>query len=258
MYYFKVIAMKSFLNAEFLIFAMQKLERTLPIERTVLTYTDMTFLISGEMHYLYNDEPITLHTGDAILFPPGSVRERLGAVGDIQYASINIRNSGNFEPRLSGVVRNAVTPAAVMQLEALDYAYNTASEFTQNTCLSMACALYYQLLCSAEENQDPVIASVKQYVREHITERISLSDISEHVHWSAEYCSSQFKKRTGKSVTEYINEEKTALAKRMIITGEIKLREISDRLGFSDYGYFNRVFKKITGISPMKYKPKKP
>ena len=84
-------------------------------------------------------------------------------------------------------------------------------------------------------------------------ERITLSMISEHVHLSREYVAYIFKRETGKTVIEYINERKMLLAKDMIQNGNLTLGEVAERLGFENYGYFSRCFKKHFNTSPKSY-----
>lgn len=55
-------------------------------------------------------------------------------------------------------------------------------------------------------------------------------------------------------VNDYINKQKTLLAKDMLTSNELSLQDIAYSLGYENYGYFNKVFKKHFGISPIKMK----
>ncbi len=248
--------MKNFARAKLISFTLNRIDGVSPLVRTVLPYMDITFLISGELQYLYNDKTVVLHSGDAIVFPQGSVRQRLAGKKPVHYASINIRFNENFSSLISGHIKDAVKPSTVLQLETIREAWNLPSEYSSKICLSMISALYYQLVSSVADGQNPSITLIKRYILNNIKEKLSLKDIASFVHWSNEYCSTQFKKHTGKTVTDFINEQKVSLAKRMIIEGNMSLQEISAELGFAEYSYFFRVFKKITGHSPGHYKIK--
>ena len=89
---------------------------------------------------------------------------------------------------------------------------------------------------------------------EHIEEKLTLKQIAQHVHLSEEYTSRIFKKETGIHLTNYINKQKCLQAKRMITTGTHSLREISVKLGFENYDYFSKSFKKHIGTVPSKIK----
>ena len=58
--------------------------------------------------------------------------------------------------------------------------------------------------------------------------------------------------RCGKTVTEYINEQKMLLARSIIESGEMSLLDISEYLGYNNYNYFCRVFKRVFGVPPTK------
>jgi AraC-like DNA-binding protein len=68
------------------------------------------------------------------------------------------------------------------------------------------------------------------------------------------YLCNHFKKETGKTITEYINELKVRESKRLLKNSKLSLIEISTRLGFSSQSYFHIVFKKHTGITPQEFR----
>jgi len=59
---------------------------------------------------------------------------------------------------------------------------------------------------------------------------------------------------TSGGVANFIRKKRLEKAKLLIKTTEMKIPEISNAVGFSDYNYFLRVFKKQFGISPKKYR----
>ena len=63
-----------------------------------------------------------------------------------------------------------------------------------------------------------------------------------------------FKKETGKSIINYLLDERLESAKMLIREGSLSLSDIAVETGFSDYNYFSRIFKKRVGVSPISYK----
>lgn len=107
-----------------------------------------------------------------------------------------------------------------------------------------------------EENlliDDPIIHTIKDYVVEHIEEKILLKDIAKHVHLSENYLTILFKKKTGDSFRDYVLRIKIERAKTILQTENITINELSMQLGYSDYRSFNRVFKRFTGETPSNY-----
>ena len=93
-----------------------------------------------------------------------------------------------------------------------------------------------------------------QYIHEHIHERIFLQDIADTFGISPNYLSQLFKKHMNVGLSEYITNHKIDESKKLLKETNLKIYEISDRLGFESSFYFSKVFKKITGVSPKDYR----
>ena len=100
------------------------------------------------------------------------------------------------------------------------------------------------------------ITDVVNYIDEHFSEELSLVLLSERFHIESTYLSKLLKKETGENVMNYIAGKRMERAKILIGEGELAINEIAFLVGYSDYNYFNKVFKKLTGLSPRDYKEK--
>lgn len=103
-------------------------------------------------------------------------------------------------------------------------------------------------------SNNSMIRKVCLYVLEHCDERISLSDTARHCFLNRTYLSHMFKAETDISFVDYISLVKMARAKLLFLEGRWKVFEISSMLGFSETGYFCKVFKKMLGVTPKQYK----
>ena len=92
------------------------------------------------------------------------------------------------------------------------------------------------------------------YVREHYTDEIYLRDLADQVYLNEAYCSVLFKKNTGKNFSDYVNGLRIRGAKEMLETTAKSVEEIGKAVGFRDYYYFNKVFKKYTALTPAQYR----
>ena len=101
---------------------------------------------------------------------------------------------------------------------------------------------------------DTKVSALIAYVGEHITEPLSLDAISAALFVSKYYMCHLFKATTGMSITHYILLQRFALSKRLLVSTEKTVSEISSLSGFSDITYFSRVFRKNTGLSPSEYR----
>jgi len=99
-----------------------------------------------------------------------------------------------------------------------------------------------------------IIIKAKEFIRANYKKKIKLKDISKVVCLSSYYLSHIFKKETGSTLFEYLTKVRVEEAKRLLETTQWNTTRISFEVGCTDQSYFCKVFKKIEGISPYKYK----
>ncbi|MDS0525984.1 AraC family transcriptional regulator [Clostridium sp. SHJSY1] len=97
------------------------------------------------------------------------------------------------------------------------------------------------------------VENIISYMHKNINSKITLVELSDMVELSPTYLSRTFKDITGYSVIEFFNKIKIDKAKELIIDGNNKVKEVANKLGFSDEFYFSRIFKKIEGMSPSEF-----
>ena len=95
---------------------------------------------------------------------------------------------------------------------------------------------------------------VANYVRHHLSEKISVEKMAEELYLSRPYLSSKYRQETGQTLTDFILKEKTEEAKRLLRYSDKSLSAISSYLAFATHGHFSRVFKKYTGVTPGEYR----
>jgi YesN/AraC family two-component response regulator len=88
----------------------------------------------------------------------------------------------------------------------------------------------------------------------HYGDNYILSDYARLINVTPSYLSHFFKTKTGMAFGDFLTNIKIIRAKRMLGSTQMKIIEISDAIGFLDYHYFSRVFRKITGITPTLYR----
>ncbi|MGG4551716.1 response regulator transcription factor [Paenibacillus humicus] len=115
-----------------------------------------------------------------------------------------------------------------------------------------------EILPAPEQQQSPILQQIYAYVHKNYANEISLSEMADSLHLNYSYLSSYFKQRTGENLTSYINRVRTDKAKELLMDHKLSVSEISRLTGFSDHNYFSKVFKKITGMTPVEYRNKIP
>lgn len=112
-----------------------------------------------------------------------------------------------------------------------------------------------QVTGNKENNAGSKLAEmIKQYVMENYAENLSLEQIGMDLGVSPKYMSRLFKQKTGKNLTDYINEVRISKAKEILIATNTKIGEIAAMVGIESRATFLRVFKKMEGISPNEYR----
>ena len=98
-----------------------------------------------------------------------------------------------------------------------------------------------------------VVAQVQEYIKNHLSEKLTLADVAAVFNFSPNYLSQLFGKYGDSGFVEYITETRIAAAKEMLEQGDLKVYEIAEKLGYESAFYFSKVFKKVTGLSPREY-----
>ena len=234
-------------------FCYVKHDSVSPIPSDRIPYHDLTYCISGEMHYVYEGKAYVLKEGDGILFPQGSVRTRKGSNAPAVYSSFNIACDG-FTPAVCGYIPNCVRFDTVRIIESVKKAYDSLSEMKSQQCLSLFFYLYYQLIETVKNNEHPHVKRIKKYVAAHYKEKITLEEIAEAVHLTPQYCCALFSKSMGQTLFDFITEKRIEEAQSLMITTSLSLTEISALCGFEDYNYFSRIFKKCKSMNARQYR----
>ncbi|NLO40020.1 MAG: response regulator [Ruminiclostridium sp.] len=107
-----------------------------------------------------------------------------------------------------------------------------------------------------KEDEDPVVRQILGYIAKNYTQKITLSDLSEKLFFSDRYINQRFQKSLNTTVIEYLNRYRMQQALLLLQQDKLSISEIARECGIGDYKYFNHVFKKYMGCSPMEYKRK--
>lgn len=102
-----------------------------------------------------------------------------------------------------------------------------------------------------------IIHNAKRYIAEHIHEKLSQNEVAAVFGISPQYLSALFKKHAHINFTEYVTSVKMEKAKHLLSSGDYKIYEVADLLGYENAFYFSTVFKKSIGLSPRDYITKK-
>ena len=98
------------------------------------------------------------------------------------------------------------------------------------------------------------VENVRDYIENHYMEHLSLSGLAEQFFVEPSYLSRKFSQKYNETITTYITRCRMDRAKKLMEDEKNKLEAISFEVGYDDYNYFSRVFRRLEGISPSEYR----
>lgn len=97
-------------------------------------------------------------------------------------------------------------------------------------------------------------AQMVKYIDHHFQHKLYLKDLSIKFYINQVYCCQLFKKTLGRTFSEYVTDLRIKKACELLKNTDLSIEEIATKVGYSDYYYFNKVFKKQCGITPTKFR----
>ncbi|RKM59990.1 response regulator [Butyrivibrio sp. CB08] len=132
--------------------------------------------------------------------------------------------------------------------------FDEAKTAAQQTDASQPVRLFSHIVGSNRRSgKDKLITAIQEYIDSNLNGKLQLNEVAEVFGLSPAYLSVLFKKTTESGFSEYVNTKKIDRAKEMLLSGDMKIYEVADALGFESAYYFSKVFKKVDGHSPREY-----
>lgn len=116
------------------------------------------------------------------------------------------------------------------------------------------CAQFLAHSQSLQSQLSPVVRSAILYIEQNYPHKLTLDDVAAHVFLNRSYLSQLFKKEMNIPFGDYLESVRLQKAKNLIRNSNKPMSEIAEVTGFSNQNYFTKVFKKATGVSPLKYR----
>ena len=140
-----------------------------------------------------------------------------------------------------------------------DNTYLILSKNARNSIYDMN--LYLQYILRLTENylkeqvSDKSIAkSIQDYIDQHYSEDISRNILTDIFYLDPDYASKLFKQELGISFKNYLIQKRIDVAKDLLVNTDLPINTIADNVGYGNYSYFTRIFKKVIGVTPIEYR----
>jgi AraC family transcriptional regulator, transcriptional activator of pobA len=158
-------------------------------------------------------------------------------------------------------VPERVRPEWTTRLEALDAELTQRDDGYREAALAHLVLLLVgvsrlaaDVVGDLRENREPLLAEVFEVIERRYPEPLSLRDVASAVNISPGHLTSTVRKRTGRTVQEWITERRMVQARRLLTGTDLPVGEVGRRVGYPDPGYFARTFGRIHGTSPVRWR----
>jgi len=227
-------------------------------------YHLLLFITSGRLIYWIDKETMPLQKGDVLFVPAGSVRSGSAIEYHQRYAAF-FRVEGSDRHRLPILDKKEAFKLKVQNFPYFKQRFSLLNHhwlmkgayldtFCSSILLEMLSMVNYDLdYEEISSKKMKLVMEIKNYMLKHYNEPIKLQDLSEFGGKTPNYISCIFKEVTGFTPIEYLHDIRITMAKDMMLSKGMSIREISEETGFCDQAYFNRVFRKLSGCSPTDF-----
>lgn len=136
--------------------------------------------------------------------------------------------------------------------------FTTKAELAAMSDLVQMCADYLYMKKLIRFQDAPLSVRLKQYIDANLAEELDVAHLcrSFGVSKSSLYLISR--EALGKGVTDYIRERRMQKARELLAERELSVCAVAERVGYTDVGYFTKVFKKHVGCTPSAYRKNRP
>lgn len=136
--------------------------------------------------------------------------------------------------------------------------FSRLDSITTNTDLiNWMCAIITdarQIIQEKKQDVSPIINLALQYIKKHCDQPLSIKDLSGMLGINPSYLGYLFNKETGLYFSNYLNQARIQISKELLLTTNMNIQDIAEKVGYSDVSYFSQIFKKALGLSPVKYR----
>lgn len=225
-------------------------QRVQSMQPNKIHFCELTICLDGKLDYFVDNVSVPLRAGDIVFIADGQMRSRMGYDEYADYVSFNFRTD---EPIcLSAHQKKVVDKEIRLLLMCCDEIFAERG-LSDNLTLALLAIINKLRYLATRPSYAPLTQSIMRILQQKVYEKITLDELSKLTYFSAAYCENVFRKDTGVSIIKYFNHLKTEEAKALMIEGGLSLSKIADKLGYDDYNYFSRLFKKECGYSPKEY-----
>lgn len=236
-------------------------------------YYEIYFLLKGNRRYFIDDGIYNLSKGDVALIEPDLLHKTV-SVDDKPYTrmliyfdtailnpQINKELLSCFSARHMKIPKNRTEYIEDILMKAHNE-FNKEDAFSNELLKGYITEILAFLSRTAQDKEniyipddiDESVLRATLFIRNNFDKDIFLRDVAQEANMSRTYFSAKFKECTGFGFCEFLNIVRIMNAEKLLITTNISITDVATKCGFNDSNYFAMIFKKMKGITPLKYR----
>ncbi len=223
---------------------------------------ELKYIISGELEVTCEDVVLTMGPGDIMLYRPDVFHMEKSVTDKAEFAVVHFTGIDLFEDKPKYLSLSDENLALVKLLfSTLDR--TCTNNRPLNSCRHTAKKLLEVLLYNIADlsmpyqikpgRQAEIYSRATKYMQEHLSDRLSVSQVAKHCGVCGTVLKEIFAKFTGHGAAKYYLNLRLEAAKQLLLQ-DISPAEVSEKLGFSSPSYFSQCFLRECGCTPSAYK----
>lgn len=234
---------------------------------------ELLLVESGNGHYVVDNHTYSVGVGDILFYNAGDLHEVMAGEGQhIQtmcFGMNGLRLQGYLPEHLTQPGHWYARSASGEQYQMLfglcdtlhKHLRSLGSRTPDELCRYLLASIVLLSLRQPEKPGillDPreyaLVTRILDYIDEHYAEQVSLADISKALCISPYYAAHLFKKVTGSSPIQHLIRRRIGEAQSLLIKTDYTATQIATMVGYDNTNYFNTVFSRMVGLSPIRYR----
>lgn len=236
------------------------------------------YMVSGERMIITPDKTIMVHPG-TIQFMHKNLYHRTTYVSEGIYENFDIKFNESAAQHIISVIGQdkfealfdqiniTLTPDARQHIEKIVHSiedeWNNYDDYSDTIIESLVVQFFVTALRGQSISPDldtsikkkhPSLINALHYVQHFYALDPSLQQTANAIHISDAYLSRLFKSELGTSYSRFLTEVKLTHAMHLLLNTNFSISEIASQCGYQNSNYFSDAFKKVIGMSPLKYK----
>lgn len=173
-----------------------------------------------------------------------------------------VRNLKNYGIIMNTLLRKAAERGGVHPIYLDETSNNFASRIEQSPSIKVLQELMSTMVRSycrlvnrhATRHYSPLVQRTITYIDTDLSGDLSLNTLAAMQSINPSYLSALFRRETGQTLTEHVNEKRIRLARQLLRTTRLQVQTVAQHCGIPDVNYFSKLFKKHTGKTPREYR----